>query len=196
MIAGRLTALRDWRPDDREKRLLQLLLGVALAAWLYLAFETRLAAAADHAAAQQRLAATRRQLNLLSNNQWRSQIAAQKRLLARSVIVDATPDISEIRLRGEVLALSGRAGLPAPVILDEGTVNIVSLDQSPTRRFSVLTTTVESDFDWAGLLRLLEEIEYHDRSYFIDGFEVRREGDTRRMRVTFRALHKTQGAGT
>ncbi len=196
MIASRLTALLDWRPDDREKRLLQILFGVAIAVWLYASFETRQNAAADNAAAQQRLAKTRTQFNLLSNNQWRGQIAAQKKLLAQSVIVDATPAISEIRLRGEVLALSSRAGLPAPVILDNSSTDTVSADKSAKQRFSVLTTTVEFDFDWAGMLRLLEEVEYYDRGYFIDGFEVRQEGDKRRMRVTFRALHKKQGAGT
>lgn len=196
MIANRLTALLDWRPDDREKRLLQLLLGIAIAAWLYIAFDTRQNAAADNAAAQQRLAETRTQFKLLSNNQWRVEIAAQKKLLAQSAIVDATPAISKIRLRGEVLALASSAGLTAPVILDNYTTDTVSAEKSAKQRFSVLTTTVEFDFDWAGLLRLLEQVEYSGRGYFIDGFEVRQEGDKRRMRVTFRALHKKQGAGT
>lgn len=196
MIADRLTALLDWRPDAREKRLLQLLLGIAIATWLYIAFDVRQNAAADNATAQQRLVNTRAQVNLLSDNQLRSEIAAQKKLLAQSVIVDATPEISKIRLRGEVLALSSRAGLTAPVILDNYTTDTVSADKGAKQRFSVLTATVEFDFDWAGLLRLLEQVEYNGRGYFIDGFEVRQDGDTRRMRVTFRALHQKQGAGT
>lgn len=196
MIADRLTALLDWRPDAREKRLLQLLLGIAIATWLYIAFDVRQNAAADNAAAQQRLVKTRAQVNLLSDNQLRSEIAAQKKLLAQSVIVDATPEISKIRLRGEVLVLSSRAGLAAPVILDNYTTDTVSADKSAKQRFSVLTATIEFDFDWAGLLRLLEQVEYYGRGYFIDGFEVRQDGDKRRMRVTFRALHQKQGAGT
>lgn len=196
MTASRLTALLDWRPDDREKRLLQLLLGVGLIAWLHLSFEKREDAAADYSAAQQRLAKTRTQLDLLSSNQLRMEIAARKKLLAQSVIVDATPAIGEIRLRGEVLSLSSRAGLTAPVILDNYTADTGPVGKAPQPSFSVLTATVEFDFDWPGLLRLLEEVEYGGRGYFVDGFEVRQEGDKRRMRVTFRALYKKQATGT
>jgi hypothetical protein len=195
MRAGHFTALLHWRPDDREKRLLQLLLGIAIVGWLYTAFEARQNAAADNAAAQQRLATTRTRFDLLSSNQLRGEIAMQKKLLARLVIAEATPAISEIRLRGEILALSSRAGLPAPIILDNSPTDTAATDKSVKQRFSVLTSTVEFDFEWAGLLRLLEEVEYHDRGYFLDGFEVRQEGDKRRMRVTIRALHQYQGAG-
>lgn len=196
MIAGHLTALLDWRPDDREKRLLQLLLGISLAAWLYISADNRQDAATDNAAAQERFAKARTQVDLLSNNQLHAEIAAQKRLLAQSVVVDATPAISKIRLRGEVLGLSNRAGLTAPVILDNGTIDSVQEDKSAKYGFTALTATVEFDFDWLGLLRLLEQVEYDGRSYFIDGFEVRQEGDKRRMRVTFRALHKKPATET
>lgn len=196
MIASHLTALLDWRPDDREKRLLQLLLGILLVAWLYISADTRQNAATNNIAAQERLAKARTQVDLLSNNQLPAEIAAQKRLLAQSVVVDATLAISKIRLRGEVLALSSRAGLTAPVILDNDTIDSVPEDKSSKHGFAALTATVESDFDWLGLLRLLEQLEYDGRSYFIDGFEVRQEGDKRRMRVTFRALHKKQATET
>lgn len=196
MIAGHLTALLDWRPDDREKRLLQLLLGISLAAWLYISADNRQNAATDNAAAQERFAKARTQVDLLSNNQLHAEIAAQKRLLAQSVVVDATPAISKIRLRGEVLVLSNRAGLTAPVILDNDTIDSVQEDKNAKYGFVALTSTVEFDFDWLGLLRLLEQVEYDGRSYFIDGFEVRQEGDKRRMRVTFRALHKKRATET
>lgn len=194
MIADRLTKLLDWRPDEREKRLLQMLLGVAIAAWLYVAFDARQTAAAEYAAAQQRLAETRMQFKLLSNNRWRVEIAAQKKLLAQSAIVDATPAISRIRLRGEIMALAASAGLTAPAILENYAADDISAGQNGKQRFAALTTTIEFDFDWAGLLRLLEQVEYSGRGYFIDGFEVRQEGDKRRMRVTFRALHQKQAA--
>lgn len=194
MMADRLTALLEWRPDDRETRLLQLFLGLAMGVWLYVAFDNRQSAAADYAAAQQRLATARTEINLLSNTQWRARIAAQKKLLAKSVIVDATPAIGEIRLRGEVLALASRAGLSGPEILGDASTEAVT-GSGAKRGFSVLASTVEFDFDWAGLLRLLEEVEIADRGYLIGGFEVREEGDKRRMRVTFCALHKHQGGG-
>lgn len=196
MIAIHLTPLLAWRPDDREKRLLQLLLGILLAAWLYISADTRQNAATDNAAAQARLAKARNQVDLLSNNQLPVKIAAQKKLLAQSVLVDATPAISKIRLRGEVLDLSSRAGLIGPVILDNHTVDALPEEKSTKQSFAALTATVEFDFDWLGLLRLLEQVEYDGRGYFIDGFEVLQEGDKRRMRVTFRALHKKQAAET
>lgn len=196
MIASHLTALLDWRPDDREKRLLQLLLGTFLAAWLYISADTRQNAAAYDVAAKERLAEARSQLDLLSNNQLPAEIAAQKKLLAQSVLIDATPAISKIRLRGEILNLASRAGLAGQVIIDNDTIDSLAEDKSAKQGFTVLTATVEFDFDWPGLLRLLEQVEYDGRSYFIDGFEVRQEADKRRMRVTFRALHNKQATET
>ncbi|MFM2022353.1 MAG: hypothetical protein RJB02_2061 [Pseudomonadota bacterium] len=196
MIAGRLTALLDWRPDDREKRLLQLLLGILLATWLYISVDTRQNAASENVAAQERLAKVRTQVELLSNNQLRAEIAVQKKLLEKLLVVDATPSISKIRLRGEVLDLSRRAGLTAPVILDNDTIDNDTADKSGRQVFVALTATVEFDFDWSGLLRLIEQVENDGRSYYIDGFEVRQEGDKLRMRVTFLALHKKEAPET
>ena len=195
MIRSSIDALRNWQPAAREKKLLWLLALLLVAGFVYLAWEAKQAAQAQADMAQQRLARVQTQFKLLSNNGWRGEIETQKRLLLANALTDATPAIGQLRLRGEAMAIARSSGLGNPEIIDTYRGEERQRGMATPPRFTPLVTTIEFDFDWTGLMTLLGQLENASRGYFIDGFAVREEGSVRRMRLTLRVLHRTQGRG-
>lgn len=195
MIRSSIDALRNWQPAAREKKLLWLLALLLVAGFVYLAWEAKQAAQAQADMAQQRLARVQTQFKLLSNNGWRGEIETQKRLLLANALTDATPAIGQLRLRGEAMAIARSSGLGNPEIIDTYRGEERQRGMAVPPRFTPLVATIEFDFDWTGLMTLLGQLENASRGYFIDGFAVREEGSVRRMRLTLRVLHRTQGRG-
>lgn len=195
MIGSWIDALRNWQPAAREKTLLWLLALLCVAGFVYAAWDSKHSAQAEAEAAQQRLAKVQTQFKLLSNNGWRGEIEVQKRLLLANALTDATPAIGQLRLRGEAMAIARSSGLGNPEIIDAYRGEDPPSGKAARPRFTPLVTTIEFDFDWTGLMTLLGQLETAQRGYFIDGFAVREEGPARRMRLTLRALHRTQRPG-
>lgn len=195
MIHSAIDALRSWQLAERERKLLWLLSLLLVVGFVYAAWDAKQSAQAEAEAAQQRLAKVRTQFKLLSNNDWRGEIEAQKRLLLSNTLTDVTPAIGQLRLRGEAMGLARSSGLGNPVVVDAYRGEDPQSGRARKSRFTPLVTTIEFDFDWTGLITLLGQIETAQRGYYIDGFAVRQEGATRRMRLTVRALHRRQRIG-
>lgn len=196
MIGNAIAAIREWQPTAREARLLQLLPALLAGAWLYSAYTGMQSADEIGSATQMRLADARAKFKRMSDNDWRNDLAQQHARLEGLTMLDPTPAISLLRMRGEVSELATAAGLTDVKFIEATSSSEFDVKKANARGFSKLTTTFECDFDWAGLGALLDQIEASARSYLIEGIEVRNDGEKQRMRISLKALHRVAGSAS
>lgn len=194
-MASRFVPVLAWRPSARERVLLGLLGGVAILVWLWSGYASTVSAQAELEQAGERLGRARQQFAMLSDS---AALAASKRQsgqLTALSMQDATVQLSELRMREELQELAARAGLSNVVIEDAARPFDSGTGPAAKAEFVPVLMTLEADFDWAGLARLLRELEQFYRGYLIDGVEARTQGDKRRLRLSLRILHQSGETG-
>lgn len=194
MIGNALATIREWQPTARETQLLQLLPALLAGAWLYSAYTGMQSAVDKGTATQIRLADARAKFKRMSDNNWRNDLAQQHARLEDLTMLDPTPAISLLRMRGEVSELATAAGLADIKFIEATSSSDFDVKKANARGFSKITTTIECDFDWVGLGALLDQIESNARAYLIEGIEVRNDGEKQRMRISLKALHRVAGS--
>lgn len=194
MIGNAIATIRDWQPTARETQLLQLLPALLAGAWLYSAYTGMQSAVDTGTATQIRLADARAKFKRMSDNNWRNDLAQQHARLEDLTMLDPTPAISLLRMRGEVSELATAAGLADIKFIEATSSSDFDVKKANARGFSKITTTIECDFDWVGLGALLDQIESNARAYLIEGIEVRNDGEKQRMRISLKALHRVAGS--
>lgn len=190
-MAQLFSPVLTWRPSGRELLLLRILGGIVVAAWLWSAYTSMVAAQAEHGQASERLGRARLQFARLSDSGALAAYKDQTGRLAGLTMRDPTVQLSELRMREELTELAVRAGL-VNVVIEDVARPFDGLTQPVAKTgFVAVSMTLEANFDWAGFARLLRELEQFYRGYLIDGVAVRSDGDRRRLRVSLRILHQT-----
>lgn len=190
-----LTTWLAWRPSERELLLLKSLFGIALVAWLGSAYNSVTAAQAAAASAQERLGQARAKFAGLSQRDTFALHTRQIGQLQALTMQDPTAQLSELRMREELTELAVRAVLSG-LLVEDVPQSLDGLTRpAPPSQFAVLRMTLEADYDHAGFVRLLRELEQFYRGYLIDGVEVRSDGQKRRLRLALRILHQPGETG-
>lgn len=179
--------------DRRESRLLMLFASVLVCCVMYYAHAYRQSATEALMQAQQRHLKAKSEAFSLASTSYREAITRQKAKLSFLRMIDATPEISKLRMREELAVLAMGAGFKNLKFIDELSVDNEPEHKKAVNEISVVSLSLEADFDWHALNVLFEEIAQFHTGYLVKALEVRREGNVRKMRLNFRILHQAPG---
>lgn len=186
-------SLRSWKPNDRESLLL-LACGIAVAAYgCSFSYDELIVASQARAEASERLRKVQFDTSALASSEQQEALADQKGKLAALSMFDATPAISQLRMSEELIDLANQAGLRNATIIPDAPTDGGAEEAGKNAAFSVIVTTLEADFDWPALIALISQIEIYQTGYLIERLELRSDGKARRMRASFRILHRNAG---
>ena len=193
-LNSRWRELASWQPNERERRFLGILAILILTAWLVSAFDARQSAREARDQTSMRLGRARAQYTQQADMVQIAKLADLRKQLDTMSLGEATPAIGRLRMREELIELASISGLRNALILDEPP-DQESLGESAEKSgIRAIDATLEADFDWSALVALVGEAELYPSAYLIQGIAVSNEGEARKLRVTFRILHRTPGA--
>jgi hypothetical protein len=192
-MSAQIASIRAWKPNDREL-ILVLACGVALALYgCSLSYDRLGSAVQARAQATEKLWKVQSDTSALASSEQQKTLADQKGKLAALSMFDATPAISQLRMSEELVDLANRAGMRNMTVIADAPADGGTEQSTGKAAFSVIVTTIEADFDWSALIALIGQIEIYQTGYLLERLELRPDGKTRRMRASFRILHRNAG---
>jgi hypothetical protein len=174
-----------------------LLLALAVAiltGWLISAFDARQSAREARDQMAMRLGRAHTQYAQQADMAQIAKLADLRKQLDAMSLGEATPAIGRLRMREELIELSGIAGLRNAVIIDEAPDQDLQGEAADQSGIRPIDATLEADFDWPALVALIGEAEIYPSAYLIQGIALSDDGEAHKLRITFRILHRTQGA--
>ncbi|MCW1400932.1 hypothetical protein OKA06_00830 [Novosphingobium sp. MW5] len=192
-MSGFIKRIRSWRPSERELRLLLACCGAALCLCWSISYDLLQSAKQDLDAADVRLTRVQAETAVLSSSEQRDALSRQRMTLAALSMFDATPSISQLRMREELVDLADQAGFRNLEVISDVPTEQAANNKPEKVAYSAIITTLEADFDLPALIALIGQIELYQTGYLIEGIELRNDGKSPKMRASFRILHRNAG---